>query len=76
MKQERQAEEERLKREAEEREEEKKKKELEEMKLRRAQDRLEALKKTSVGAKALADVTAEVGSCSICVQTQKLRSGG
>lgn len=43
------------------------------MKLRRAQDRLEALKKTSVGAKALADVTAEVGS--ICVQTQKLRSG-
>ena len=31
------------------------------MKLKRAQDRLEALKKTSVGAKALADVTAEVG---------------
>lgn len=30
------------------------------MKLKRAQDRLEALKKTSVGAKALADVTAEV----------------
>ena len=62
-KQERQAEEERLKREAKEREEEKQKKEVEEMKLKRAQDRLEALKKTPVGAKALADVTAEVRMC-------------
>ncbi len=43
------------------------------MKLRRAQDRLEALKKTSVGAKALADVTAEVGRIDLCIYT-KLRS--
>ena len=66
-KQERQAEEERLKREALEREEEKQRKEVEEMKLKKAQDRLEALKKTPVGAKALADVTAEVGEHALCV---------
>lgn len=42
------------------------------MKLKRAQDRLEALKKTPVGAKALADVTAEVGACVQCMS----RGGG
>lgn len=41
-------------------EEEKKKKEIEEMKRKMAQDKLEALKKTPLGARAFADVTAAV----------------
>ena len=57
---ERKAEQERLNREAKEREEEKKKTELQEIKLKKAQDRLEAMKKTPVGARALAKVTVEV----------------
>ena len=44
------------------------------MKLRRAQDRLEALKKTSVGAKALADVTAEVGFMCLCKNNSRQES--
>lgn len=57
---EREAEQERLHREAKEREEEKKRKELEEIKRKKAQDRLDAMKKTTVGARALHNVTVDV----------------
>ena len=46
------------------------------MKLKRAQDRLEALKKTPVGAKALADVTAEVETCVQCISKEGGGGGG
>ncbi|XP_064383667.1 eukaryotic translation initiation factor 3 subunit A-like isoform X2 [Halichondria panicea] len=57
--QERQAEKERLQREAKEREEQRKNAELKELKRRKAEDRLELLKKTPVGARALADIKPE-----------------
>ena len=57
---EREAERERLQREAKEREEQRKNAELKELKRRKAEDRLEKLKKTAVGARALADIKPEV----------------
>ena len=59
--QERTAEQERLKREAGEREQARVQKEMKELQKRKAQDRLEDLKKTAVGARALADISVEVG---------------
>ena len=60
QKQEREAEQERLGREAKEREEESKRQEMAELKRKLAQEKLEALKKTAVGARVFADVTVEV----------------
>ena len=43
-------------------EEEKKKKEISDMRKRLARDKLDALKKTAIGARAFAEVTADVSS--------------
>ena len=59
---EREAEELRLKKEKEEREKEQLLKERNEMKMKIDLERLENLKKTTVGAKALADVTVDVST--------------
>ena len=58
--QERKAEEERLRREAKEREEEKRRREIAELKRKQRDDRIESLKKTAVGVRALDRITVEV----------------
>ncbi len=61
-KEERKAEKERLQREAKKREEQRKNAEIKDLKRRQAEDQLEKLKKTPVGARALADLKPEVSS--------------
>ena len=63
---ERDAEQTRLQREAKERENQRKNAELKELKRRKAEDRLETLKKTAVGARALADIKPEVRISTHC----------
>ena len=61
--QERKAEEARLIREAREREEEKRRREIAELKRKQRDERIESLKKTAVGVRALERITVEVYTC-------------
>ena len=61
---------ERLKKEAEEREKDRKKREIEEIKLKMTREKLNSMKQTQIGARAIADLTEEVRdytAASVCV---------